>query len=122
MREIDRRIRFLTQRLELADIVDPSVHHGSEQVFFGATVTYASADGVEITVTIVGIDEADSSLGRISWVSPVARALLRARVGDDVVLRTPEGPQHLSVVEVVYPTAQTSPSPRDQTRPHQPAK
>lgn len=107
LREIDRRIRFLTQRLELADIVDPSVHHGSEQVFFGATVTYASADGVEITVTIVGIDEADSRLGRISWVSPVARALLRARVGDDVVLRTPEGPQHLSVLDVVYPVAQT---------------
>jgi transcription elongation factor GreB len=107
LREIDRRIRFLTQRLELADIVDPSVHHGSEQVFFGATVTYALADGAEITVTIVGIDEADSRLGRISWVSPVARALLRTRVGDDVVLRTPEGPQHLSVLDVVYPVAQT---------------
>jgi transcription elongation factor GreB len=103
LREIDRRIRFLTRRMEIAEIVDPSVHRGSDQVFFGATVTYARADGEEITVCILGIDEADSAQGQISWVSPVARALLRARVGDEVVLHTPQGPQTLEVLEVRYP-------------------
>lgn len=103
LREIDRRIRFLTRRMEIAEIVDPSVHRGSDQVFFGATVTYARPDGEDITVCILGIDEADSGQGQISWVSPVARALLRARVGDEVVLHTPQGPQTLEVLEVCYP-------------------
>jgi transcription elongation factor GreB len=102
LREIDRRIRFLTRRMEIAEIVDPLVHQGSEQIFFGATVTYAPSDSEEITVTILGIDEADTARGRISWVSPVARALLRARVGDEVLLQTPQGPKTLKILEVVY--------------------
>jgi transcription elongation factor GreB len=103
LREIDRRIRFLTKRLEIAEVVDPSVHHGSDQVFFGATVTYADAQGEETCVTILGIDEADSAKGQISWISPVARALLKARVGDVVRLALPGGVQELEVLEVSYP-------------------
>ena len=103
LREIDRRIRFLTQRLELAAISNPSIHHGSDQVFFGATVTYADDSGEERTVTILGIDEANSSLAQISWVSPVARALLKSRVGDEVNLVTPHGVQVLEVLSVHYP-------------------
>lgn len=103
LREIDRRIRFLTQRLEIAAISNPSIHHGSDQVFFGATVTYADDSGRERTVTILGIDEANSSLGQISWVSPVARALLKSRVGDEVSLVTPHGMQMLEVLKVEYP-------------------
>lgn len=103
LREIDRRIRFLTKRLDLAEVVDPSVHHGSDQVFFGATVTYVSAAGHEHTVTIVGIDELDPLQGKISWVSPVARALTKAREGDVVTLRTPSGMDELEIVSVQYP-------------------
>ena len=103
LREIDRRIRFLTKRLDIAEVTDPSVHHGGEQVFFGATVTYAQADGSERRVTIKGIDEADNLAGEVSWISPVARALLRARVGDEVTLITPAGPERIEVVEVSYP-------------------
>jgi transcription elongation factor GreB len=103
LREIDRRIRFLTKRLELAEISDPSLHHGRDQVFFGATVTYADEEGSERTVTILGIDEADSSLGQVSWVSPVARALLKARKGDEVKLVTPLGVQEIEILEVAYP-------------------
>lgn len=103
LREIDRRIRFLTKRLDIAEVVDPSVHHGRDQVFFGATVTYAREDGSETTVTIMGIDEADSAQGQVSWVSPVAQALLKARVGEEVRLRTPAGWETLEVVDVVYP-------------------
>ena len=103
LREIDRRIRFLTKRLDIAEVVDPSVHHGKDQVFFGATVTYEREDGSETTVTIMGIDEADSAQGQVSWVSPVAQALLKARVGDEVRLRTPAGWETLEVVEVSYP-------------------
>ncbi|MCX7813901.1 MAG: transcription elongation factor GreB [Tepidimonas ignava] len=103
LREIDRRIRFLTKRLQIAEVVDPSVHHGKDQVFFGATVTYARPDGSEETVTILGIDEADSAQGQISWVSPVAQALLKAREGDEVRLHTPAGVQTLEVVRVSYP-------------------
>lgn len=105
LREIDRRIRFLTKRLEIADVVDPSVHAGSDQVFFGATVTYAEEDGVERTVTILGIDEADNSLQQISWISPVARALLKAREGDEVTLQTPAGLRTLEILRVEYPVA-----------------
>mgnify|MGYP000367204050 FL=1 len=103
LREIDRRIRFLTRRLEIAEVTDPSVHHGSEQVFFGATVTYAQADGAERTVTILGIDEADALQGQISWVSPVARTLLKSRVGDALKLLTPVGVQDIEVLDVQYP-------------------
>lgn len=89
LREIDRRIRFLTQRLEIAEIADPSVHHGKDQVFFGATVVYVDDADVERTVTILGIDEVDTLQGQISWVSPVARTLLKSRVGDESVLSRP---------------------------------
>ncbi len=108
LREIDRRIRFLTKRLEIAEITDPSVHHGSDQVFFGATVTYVDEADVERTVTILGIDEADSLKGQVSWISPIARALLKAREGDAVKLVTPVGVQEVEVVSVHYP-ALTSP-------------
>ncbi|MDP2256142.1 MAG: transcription elongation factor GreB [Polaromonas sp.] len=103
LREIDRRIRFLTKRLEIAEVSDPAVHHGNDQVFFGATVTYADDGGAEQTVTILGIDEADSALNQVSWISPIARALLKARVGDEVKLTTPAGIKDIEVVEVQYP-------------------
>lgn len=103
LREIDRRIRFLTKRLEIAEVVDPAVHHGSDQVYFGATVTYADDEGEERTITILGIDEADSSQGQVSWIAPVSRALLKARVGDEVPLPTPAGVRMLEVLEVRYP-------------------
>jgi transcription elongation factor GreB len=106
LREIDRRIRFLTKRLDIAEVTDPSAHHGSDQVFFGATVTYANARGDERTVTIKGIDEADSLAGEVSWVSPIARALLKAREGDEVKLATPGGVETIEVLEVRYPKPQ----------------
>ena len=102
LREIDGRIRFLTKRLESAEIVDPAQQKNRDQVFFGATVTYANSRGDEKTVTIVGIDEADLDRGRISWVSPVARALLKAREGDVVELRTPSGIEPIEIVEIRY--------------------
>ena len=104
LREIDRRIRFLTKRMDLAEVVDPSVHHGSDQVFFGATVSYVNGAGDEHTVTIVGIDELDPLHGKISWVSPVARALTKAREGDLVTLRTPAGDDELEILSVSYPS------------------
>jgi transcription elongation factor GreB len=104
LREIDRRIRFLTKRLDLAEVVDPSVHHGGDQVFFGATVTYENQAGEEHTVTIVGIDELDPLNGKISWISPVARALTKAREGDTIVLKTPSGLDELTILEVGYPS------------------
>ena len=103
LREIDRRIRFLTQRLDVAEVADPSAHHGNDQIFFGATVTYANASGDERTVTIKGIDEADSLQGEVSWISPIARALLKARAGDEVQLVTPAGVETIEVLEVSYP-------------------
>jgi transcription elongation factor GreB len=103
LREIDRRIRFLTKRLEMAEVVNPSVHHGRDQVFFGATVTYAEASGQERTVTIMGIDEADSLQGQVSWVSPIARALLKSREGDQLKLPTPAGALEIEVLQVSYP-------------------
>jgi transcription elongation factor GreB len=108
LREIDRRIRFLTKRLDIAEVADPSLHHGSDQVFFGATVTYANTRGEERTVTIKGVDEADSLAGEVSWISPIARALLKAREGDEVKLMTPGGIETIEVIEVKYP-AQASP-------------
>ena len=103
LREIDRRIRFLTKRLDIAEVTDPSAHHGSDQVFFGATVTYANARGDERTITIKGIDEADSLAGEVSWISPIARALLKAREGDEVKLTTPGGIETIEVIDVRYP-------------------
>jgi len=103
LREIDRRIRFLTKRLEIAEVADPSLHHGSDQVFFGATVTYEGEAGVKRTVTIKGIDEADHAKGEVSWISPIARALLKSREGDVVKLVTPAGVQEIEVLEVSYP-------------------
>ena len=103
LREIDRRIRFLTKRLDIAEVADPSAHFGRDQVFFGATVTYATSRGEERTITIKGIDEADSLNGEVSWVAPVARALLKAREGDEVQLLTPAGIERLEVLDVRYP-------------------
>ena len=103
LREIDRRIRFLTKRLDTAEIVNPSVHHGSGQIFFGATVHYENQHGEAHTVTIVGIDEIDPLHGQISWVSPVARALTKAHEGDCVVLATPGGMEELEILSVTYP-------------------
>src|SRR5689334_11554865 len=103
LREIDRRIRFLTKRLEVAEVTDPSVHHGRDQIFFGATVRYADAAGNERAVTILGIDEAESAKGQVSWISPIARALLKAREGDVVKLATPGGLQELEILSVDYP-------------------
>jgi transcription elongation factor GreB len=105
LREIDRRIRFLTKRLDIAEVADPALHHGKDQVFFGATVTYADEAGDQRTVTIKGIDEADNLHGEVSWVSPIARALLKAREGDEVTLMTPKGPQRIEVLAVRYPGA-----------------
>jgi transcription elongation factor GreB len=103
LREIDRRIRFLTKRLDIAEVADPSAHFGHDQIFFGATVTYANASGHERTITIKGIDEADNLAGEVSWISPIARALLKARAGDEVKLVTPGGIEAIEVVEVQYP-------------------
>jgi len=108
LREIDRRIRFLTKRLELASVSDPCVHHGNDQVFFGATVTYEDLKGQTTTITIMGIDEADSLNAQVSWVSPVARALLKSRVGDVVKLQTPAGVQDIEVMQVTYPAPSTN--------------
>ncbi|MDE2417747.1 MAG: transcription elongation factor GreB [Burkholderiales bacterium] len=103
LREIDRRIRFLTKRLEIAVVTDPSVHYGNEQVFFGATVIYLDDAGVERTVTIKGINEANSALGEVSWVSPIARTLLKAREGDELKLVMPGRVGTIEVLRVTYP-------------------
>jgi transcription elongation factor GreB len=105
LREIDRRMRFLTKRLEIAEVVDPAAQPNKDQVFFGANVVYMDKAGQEHRVTIVGVDEAEPLQGRISWISPVARALIKAREGDTVTLRTPAGVDELEVLEVGYPAA-----------------
>jgi len=102
LREIDRRIRYLTKRHESAEVVDPALQKNRAQVFFGATVTYAGTDDVEHTIKIVGIDEADLDAGKVSWISPVARALLKAKVGDTVKLHVPAGVQEIDVLEISY--------------------
>jgi transcription elongation factor GreB len=101
LREIERRIRFLMKRLEAAEVVDPR-DQDQERVFFGATVTYGDASGKEHTVSIVGTDEVDPTHGRVSWVSPIARALLKAREGDAVTLNTPAGEERLEVLQIRY--------------------
>ena len=103
LREIDRRIRFLTKRLELAEVVDPTIHYGRDQVYFGATVAYVEVSGTERTVTILGIDEADSLQGQVTWVSPIARTLLKSREGDELKLVTPSGVGLIDVLSVRYP-------------------
>ncbi len=102
LREIDRRLRFLAKRLENSEVIDPMQRQGCEQVFFGATVTVCHGDGSERTYSIVGIDEADAGCGRISWVSPLARALLKTRADDTIMLPLPGGVEELVVVEVAY--------------------
>jgi transcription elongation factor GreB len=102
LREIDRRIRFLSKRLEIAEVVDPQRQKNRDQVFFGASVTYADARGAERTVTIVGIDEVDLDQRQVSWISPIARALLKAQEGDVVELRTPAGMERIEIVEIRY--------------------
>jgi transcription elongation factor GreB len=104
LRQIDARVRFLRKRLERVQVVDPAAQPKRDQVFFGATVAYARAsDDSEATVTIVGVDEADADAGRVSWVAPVARALLGARVGDTRRLRTPAGAEEIEVLSIRYP-------------------
>lgn len=102
LREIDRRLRYLTKRIESAEIVDPEKQQGLQKVFFGATVTYAREDGTELTVKLVGVDEADLDLGKINWMSPVARALMKAEVGDTVEVRTEAGVETLEILEISY--------------------
>ncbi len=108
LREIDRRIRFLTKRLSLAAVVDPTAHHGSDQIFFGASVTYADDSGAQRTVTILGIDEVDSAQDQVSWVSPIARTLLKSRSGDVLQLATPAGLVEIEVLSVCYPAPPAS--------------
>ena len=103
LREIDRRIRCLTRRLDIAVPTDASVHFGSDQVFFGATVRYEDQTGVQRTVTVLGIDEVDNAQNQVSWVSPIAQALLKSRLGDVLRLMTPGGWQEVEVLEVTYP-------------------
>lgn len=105
LREIDKRVRFLRKRIERSEIVDPSRQNNRSRVFFGATVTYSEEDGNEKTITIVGVDEADMSKGKVSWLSPIARALLKAEVGDTVVIRMPTGKRAVDVEAIEYPAA-----------------
>jgi transcription elongation factor GreB len=102
LREIDRRIRFLTKRLENAEVVDPLRQGDNDQIFFGARVTVADQDGVENTYTIVGVDEMDVGRGRISWISPLARALIKNREGDSIRFQSPLGIREIDIIEVVY--------------------
>ena len=102
MREIDRRLRFLTKRLDIAQVVDPALQTNRDQIFFGATVVILREDGSEQQIRIVGVDEVDPSKGDVSWISPIARALLKAREGDTVVLQTPGGQEQLEVLAVNY--------------------
>jgi transcription elongation factor GreB len=102
LREIDRRIRYLTKRLEAAEVVDPATREDTDQVFFGATVTYSTPGGAEQTIRIVGIDETDLPKNYVSWISPIARALIKAREGDTVSLRTPGGDEQIEILEVRY--------------------
>jgi transcription elongation factor GreB len=102
LREIDRRIRFLTKRLDAAEVVDPATRPPTDQIFFGATVRYTDGAGREQEITIVGIDEVDPVRGRVSWISPIARALTKAREGDTVPLRTPAGLETLEILDVRY--------------------
>ena len=103
LREIDRRVRFLSKRLDMVEVVDP-LRVACEQVRFGATVTIADENDNHKTYSIVGVDEADASIGRISWVSPLANALMKAKTGDVVTFRSPKGVQEIEIIEIVYKT------------------
>ena len=102
LREIDRRIHFLNRRLDNAVVVDPAARSETDQVFFGATVSYVDAGGEEHAVTIVGMDEVDPGRGHVSWISPIAKALLKKREGDEATVRTPAGVQHIEIINVRY--------------------
>ena len=102
LREIDRRVRYLTQQIESADVIDPTAQRHLTQVFFGATVSYIREDNRECTVHIVGVDEADAERGKISWLSPLAKSLMKARVGDSIVARTPGGTETLEITDLRY--------------------
>ncbi len=102
LREIDRRIRFLTKRLDVAEVVDSTAREATDQIFFGATVRYVTEDGIENTVTIVGVDEVNPAQGYVSWISPIAGAFLKAYAGDTVTLRTPAGTETLEILDVSY--------------------
>ncbi len=102
LREIDRRSRYLSKRIEGAEVVDPEQQKNLTQVFFGATVTYAREDGKELQAKLVGVDEADLTHGKISWISPLARALIKAKPGDTVELRAPGGTETIEVLSVKY--------------------
>lgn len=102
LREIDRRVRYLTKRIESAEVVDPRKQQGLEKVFFGATVTYVREDESVLTVKLVGVDEADLDLGKINWLSPVARALMKAEIGDVVEVRTEAGSESLEITAIAY--------------------
>src|SRR5689334_8712942 len=104
LREIDHRVRYLTKRIESAEVVDPARQKNQDRVFFGATVKYARKDNTQQTVTIVGMDEAELASGKISWLSPVARALMKAHVGDVIEFRTPLGPETIEVLSIEYGT------------------
>lgn len=103
LREIDRRIRYLSKRLDNSEVVDPKKQQGLERVFFGAIVTYAKEDDSEHTVHIVGLDEADATVGKVSFLSPIARALMKHQVGDTVELRAAGGPEMIEITEIRYP-------------------
>ncbi|MDR3500484.1 MAG: transcription elongation factor GreB [Parvibaculum sp.] len=105
LREIDRRMRFLGKRLEIAEVVDPARQKNRDKVFFGATVTYANGAGEEKTIRIVGVDEADFERGEVSWISPIARALLKSEVGDTVEVKTPTGPETIEILKIEYQDA-----------------
>jgi transcription elongation factor GreB len=102
LREIDRRVRYLTKRLESAEVIEPEKQQHLKQIFFGATVTYAREDDSEHTVKLVGTDEAEAEKGKISWQAPLAKALMKARVGDQVTLHTPGGKEQLEVMTIAY--------------------
>jgi len=102
LREIDRRARYISKRLSSAEVVDPARQQGLGQIFFGATVTYIGADDVEHTITIVGVDEADADVGKISWISPLAKCVMKARVGDLVDVRAPGKHEKIEIVSVEY--------------------
>lgn len=102
LREIDRRVRYLSKRLANSEVVDPARRARTDQVFFGATVTYANGRGEERTIKIVGVDEVELDKGHVSWISPIAKALLKAEEGDVVKMRTPQGIDEIEVIEVTY--------------------
>ncbi len=102
LREIDRRVRYLTKRLENSIVVDPKQQQSLTQIFFGATVTYRQKDNIDHVIKIVGIDEADATIGKISWISPIAKALIKARVGDTIEFKTPTSKEVLTIIDIRY--------------------